>query len=187
MTQAIPRSFSSILLLSLAAGLMVAPVAAQEEPAVEQVATEAQSAAEETAEQAAAQVEPVAEQAAAQAPAAEPAPAAPQMAQAQKVFRSSSTVILDGKAEVNGVLTLIFQPNGGEPKQVRVNVTARTNAKKIGKELANQFAFTVGSDYKVKGSGNKVIVKAKNKKVAPFWIGIDQQALTGVAVRVTKG
>lgn len=154
--------FVIVLMLGLC-GLVAVPAAAQEEPAAE--------------EQAAAQTP---------APASDPEPAAPQMAEAQKVFRSAATVIVDGKAEVNGVLTMTFEPNGGQAKQVRINVVAKANAKKIGKELANQFAFTVGSDYKVKGDGNKVVVKAKNKKVAPFWIGIDEQALTGVSVRVTK-
>ena len=118
---------------------------------------------------------------------AEPEAKAPEQAAAQRLFRHSSMVIIDGRAEVNGVLTMIFEPNGGEAKQVRVNVVAKTRAKEIGKDLANQLAFTAGSDYKVKGNGAKITVKAKNKKVAPFWIGIEQQALTGVSVRITKG
>jgi len=119
--------------------------------------------------------------------AAPTAPVAPQQAQAQRVFRHSYVVIIDGRAEVNGVLTMVFEPNGGEAKQVRVNVMAKTNAKKIGKDLANQLAFAAGSDYKVKGNGAKITVKAKSKKAAPFWIGIEQQSLTGVSVRITKG
>ena len=68
----------------------------------------------------------------------------------------------------------------------RLSLLKKT-AKKIGKEIANQLAFTVGGDYKVKGDGAKVTVKAKNKKAAPFWLGIENQQLTGVAVMITKG
>jgi hypothetical protein len=158
---------------------------------VEEAAQEATEQAEEAAQEATEQAESAAEEAVAPAAAVRqtaeaPEPAEPQMAQAQKVFRHESTIIIDGKTEANGVLTLIFEPNGAEAKQVRLNVPAKMNAKKIAKELANQFAFTVGANYKVKQDNKQVRVKAKKKKVAPFWIGIDQQALTGVAVRVTK-
>ncbi len=181
MTQAALRNFGPILIFAIVMGLVAAPAAAQEEPA-EQATAQATTAAGEATDQAEAATEQVAEKAVEAAPAA-----APQMAQAQKIFRTSSVVIIDGKAEANGVLTMIFEPNGGEAMQVRLNIPAKMNAKKIAKELTNQFAFTVGSNYKVKGNNNKVTVKVKNKKVAPFWIGIDQQALTGVSVRVTKG
>jgi hypothetical protein len=122
-----------------------------------------------------------------QEPAEETVPEEPQMATAQRVFMHSAKVVVNGKAQANGVLTMIFEPNGGEAKKVRVNVIAKTSAKKIGKEIANQLAFTVGGDYKVKGDGAKVTVKAKNKKAAPFWLGIENQQLTGVAVMITKG
>ncbi len=168
--QGMTRHIGSMLLFGLVLGFAAAPVAAQEEPAGEQAAA----------------AQPVAEEAAPATPAPAPAPAEPQMAEAQKIFRTSSTVVLDGKAEANGVLTMIFEPNGGEAKQVRINVLAKTKAKNIGKDLANQFTFTVGTGYKVKGKDNKVTIKAKDKKSPPFWIGIGEQALTGVSVRVTK-
>ncbi len=110
----------------------------------------------------------------------------PQQAQAQRIFRGEWTVVVNGKAEANGVLELIFEPNGGEAKSVRSNVTAKTKDKKICQDLANQLAFTVGSDYKVKQNGNKVKVSAKNKKAAPFWLGVGNQSLTGVSVGIQK-
>jgi hypothetical protein len=128
--------------------------------------------------------------AAADAPeAAQAAPEAtplPQQAQAQRIFRGEWTVVVKGKAQANGVLELVFEPNGGEAKSVRSNVTAKTKDKKICQDLANQLAFTVGSDYKVKQNGNKVKVTAKNKKAAPFWLGVGNQSLTGVSVGVQK-
>jgi hypothetical protein len=166
------RRVNPAILLSLVlmlAALVAAPALAQEDQA-EQAASEAGEQTEAVAEEAAEKV----------------TPAEPQMAEAQRVFRHGSTIIVDGRAEANGVLTMIFEPNGGEAKQVRVNVVAKTKAKKIAKELANQFAFTVGTGYKVKQDDKHVKVKAKNKKSPPFWIGIDEQALTGVSVRVTK-
>jgi hypothetical protein len=143
-------------------------------PSVMAQETEAEAAADAAAEEA-------------QEAAKEAAPAEPAMGTAQRVFMHSSKVVVNGKAQANGVLTMLFEPNGGEQKKIRVNVVAKMTAKKIGKEIATQLAFTVGTDYKVKGNGAKVTVKAKNKKVPPFWLGIDEQALTGVAVMVTKG
>ena len=124
----------------------------------------------------------------------EPAPtplptaqAAPQQAQAQRVFRSAWDVIIEGKAEINGVLALNFEPQGGEAKLVRVNVLAKAKAKQIAKDLANQLAFTAGANYKVKANDNKVMVSLKNKKAPVFYLGIAEQALDGVSIRLTKG
>jgi hypothetical protein len=120
-------------------------------------------------------------------PAAPAAPPAPQQAQAQRVFRSSWEVIIEGKAEINGVLALNFEPQGGEAKLVRVNVVAKTKAKQIAKDLANQLTFTAGGSYKVKANDNKVKIELKNKKMPVFYLGIEQQALDGVSIRLTKG
>jgi hypothetical protein len=157
--------FLTIMAFFMVFAVAVPSVMAQEtdpEAAADQAAEEAQEVAEEAA------------------------PAEPTMGTAQRVFMHSAKVVVNGKAQANGVLTMLFEPNGGDQKKIRVNVVAKMNAKKIGKEIATQLSFTVGTDYKVKGDGAKVTVKAKNKKVPPFWLGIDEQALTGVAVMVTK-
>ena len=110
----------------------------------------------------------------------------PAQAQAQRIFRDASKIIIDGKAEANGVLGLTFEPQGGEAKLVRVNVVAKTKPKEIAKDLAKQLEFTVGSSYKVKSNDNKVTVSLKNKKAPVFYLGIEEQALSGVSVRITK-
>lgn len=120
-------------------------------------------------------------------PATPAEPAAPQQAQAQRVFRSAWDVIIEGKSEINGVLALNFEPQGGEAKLVRVNVLAKTKAKQIAKDLTNQLAFTVGANYKVKANDNKVSISLKNKKAPVFYLGIEEQALDGVSIRLTKG
>ena len=114
-------------------------------------------------------------------------PAAPEQAQAQRVFRSAWDVIIEGKAEINGVLALNFEPQGGEAKLVRVNVLAKAKAKQIAKDLANQLAFTAGANYKVKANDNKVTISLKNKKAPVYYLGIEEQALDGVSIRLTKG
>ena len=114
-------------------------------------------------------------------------PPAPQQAQAQRVFRSAWDVIIEGKAEINGVLALSFEPQGGEAKLVRVNVVAKTKAKQIAQDLANQLTFTAGANYKVKANDNKVTISLKNKKAPVYYLGIAEQALDGVSIRLTKG
>jgi hypothetical protein len=110
-----------------------------------------------------------------------------QATQARRVFRSAWDVIIEGKADINGVLALNFEPQGGEAKLVRVNVVAKTKAKQIAKDLANQLTFTAGANYKVKANDNKVTVSLKNKKAPVYSLGIAEQALDGVSIRLTKG
>ncbi len=142
------------------------------------------AAAQEPAPPAEAQPTPAAPQA---APAEPAAPPAPQQATAPRIFQPSWEIVVDGKAEANGVLELVFQPHGGETTLVKVNVVAKTKKDQIAKDLAKELTFATGADYKVKASGNKVNVKLKNKKSPPFNLGIETQAVNGVSVRVGKG
>lgn len=121
------------------------------------------------------------------APEPTPAPPAPQPAQAPRIFQPSWEIVVDGRAEANGTLELVFQPHGGESKLVKVNVIAKTKKDDIAEDLAQEITFAAGSAYKVKANGNKVSVKAPNKKSPPCYIGIETQAVNGVSVRVGKG
>ena len=133
------------------------------------------------------QAEPQAAPAAPQATTAQAEPAAPQQATAPRIFQPAWEIVVDGKAEANGVLELVFQPHGGEATLVKVNVVAKTKKDQIAKDLAKELTFATGAAYKVKASGNKVNVKLKNKKSPPFNLGIETQAVNGVSVRVGKG
>ena len=103
-----------------------------------------------------------------------------------RVYRSPWKIIVDGKAEANGVLSFVIEPNGGTATLVKVNVLAKSKKKDIAKDLAKQMTFAVGATYKVKASGDKVKIEA-NKKLPPFYLGIETQAVNGVSVRLTKG
>jgi hypothetical protein len=142
-------------------------------------------AASASAQEATPQPEPLPSPAAPQAAPAQPA--APQQATAPRIFQPAWEIVVDGKAEANGVLELVFQPHGGEATLVKVNVVAKTKKDQIAKDLAKELTFATGAAYKVKASGNKVNVKLKNKKSPPFNLGIETQAVNGVSVRVGKG
>jgi hypothetical protein len=120
-------------------------------------------------------------------PAAPQQAPAPQQATAPRIFQPSWEIVVDGKAEANGVLELVFQPHGGEAKLLKVNVVAKAKKNDIAKDLAKELTFAAGKTYKIKASGNKVSVKAPNKKSPPCYLGIETQAVNGVSVRVGKG
>lgn len=114
-------------------------------------------------------------------------PAAPQEAKAPKIFQAAWQIVVEGKAEANGVLELVYQPLGGEAKLVKVNVLAKAKKKDIAKELAKELAFATGAACKVKADDNKVNVKLANKKSPSINLSIQTQAVNGVSVRVGKG
>jgi len=148
---------------------MVATTASAQEPA---------APAEPESSQAAPQAEPQ------QAPAEQ---AAPQEAKAPRIFQAAWEIVVEGKAEANGVLELVYQPLGGEAKLVKVNVLAKAKKKDIAKELAKELAFATGAACKVKANDNKVNVKLANKKSPTINLSIQTQAVNGVSVRVGKG
>ncbi len=107
--------------------------------------------------------------------------------EAPRIFQQAWEIVVDGRAEANGTLELVFQPQGGAAKLIKVNVVAKTKKDEIAKELEKEIIFAAGSSFKVKASGDRVKVKVANKKMPPFHLGIETQAVNGVAVRVGKG
>ena len=132
------------------------------------------------------QAQPAPQQAPAE-PAAPQETAAPQEAQAPRIYQAEWEIVVDGKAEANGVLSLIYQPLGGEATLVKVNVLAKAKKKEIAADLAKELAFAAGAACKVKANDNKVKVKLANKKSPPIHLAIETQAVNGVSVRVGKG
>jgi hypothetical protein len=114
-------------------------------------------------------------------------PAAPQEAAAPKIYQAQWEIVVDGRAEANGVLSLVYQPVGGEATLVKVNVLAKAKKKEIAGDLAKELAFAAGAACKVKANDNKVKVKLANKKSPPIHLAIETQAVNGVSVRVGKG
>jgi len=160
------------------------PEPAQEEPTPVPVAAEEEPAAET---EAAAPAAPAEEAAAAEA--AEPAPE-PEIKEAgvPVVYRDKTRITIDGRAEMNGYIELIVQPNNEDPTKVRTNVVAKTKPKKITKAMVEQLIFGLGERYKVKQTGDKtILIKRKNKKVPPVAISIKTQNLAGVAVMIGQG
>jgi hypothetical protein len=114
-------------------------------------------------------------------------PAAPQEKAAPKIYQAEWEIVVDGKAEANGVLSLVYQPLGGEATLVKVNVLAKAKKKEIAADLAKELAFATGAACKVKANDNKVKVKLANKKSPSIHLAIETQAVNGVSVRVGKG
>lgn len=171
----------SILVLLFAIVVFAVPgVYAQDEPTpVPEPAQE--EPAEKVAEEAAA--EPAAE------PVAEPT-AEPEVKEAGVpiVYREKTLITINGRAEANGFIELIVQPNNEDPTKVRANIVAKTKPKKITKALVDQLIFGLGDRYKVKQTGDKkILVKRKNSKMPPVAISLMTQNLAGVAVMIGQG
>ncbi|MEE4272047.1 MAG: hypothetical protein V2I67_10245 [Thermoanaerobaculales bacterium] len=159
---------TALIVLLLVTTAAVAVVNAEEEPTPVPEAKTQEPAAQP-------QAEPVAE-------------SEPEQAKAPMIFRERTKIVIDGRAEFNGVLELVVTPHGEDSTKVRLNVLAKTKAKKITAELVNQLAFALGDRYKVKKGGDKkVMVKAKNKKTPPVSINLLSQQLAGVSVLIGNG
>jgi hypothetical protein len=183
-----------MLMMVVAAMVIAGPVLAQEEPttpAPEETpvpaATPEEPAAPEAAAPEEAPAEPAAEPAAAEEEAAPQEPAGPSEPAVPTVYRDKTMVEVRGKAENNGQLKLVFEPNGEDGTVVTINIVERTNAKKITNEIEQQLKFAVDPRYVVKRKGDRQIL-VKGKKGAPAAaIKIESQALSGVAVMISRG
>ncbi len=118
------------------------------------------------------------------APVAAPAPAA---AVPPQVFMEKVVVIVDGKAETAGNLQLEVLPLGGTPKAISVNVLAKDGKKDIAKQLHRELTVAAGSGYKVKLSGAEVRITKASKKSPNLSVTIQQQAVAGVSLLISRG
>jgi hypothetical protein len=180
----------SMILVFLLAGVLAvaAGASAQDEPTPAPEPAPAQPAPEPAPEPAAATTEPAA---AVPAVAETPAPveeAEPAVAAIPVVYRDKTKIDVEGKSEIAGVVELVVRPNQEDPTLVRVNVVAKTNAKKITKDLVKELTFALGDRYKVNQSGDRtIVVKTKKKGVPPVAITLKTQSLAGVSVMISKG
>jgi len=116
------------------------------------------------------------------------APDEPAAAAAPQVYRDKTLIEIDGRAERDGTIEVIVQPNGEDAKRVTVNILAKTKPKKITQEIMNQLEFALGDRYKVKRPGDvKVRVVTTSKKVPPVSIALGSQNLPGVSVKISNG
>jgi hypothetical protein len=102
-------------------------------------------------------------------------------------YREKTLVKVVGKAQADGVIELVVQPQGGEPVMVRVNVLRKAKAKAITNDLMKELDFAIDDHYQVnRAADQKIIVKTK-KKNPPIAITIATQSLSGVSVTVANG
>ena len=120
-------------------------------------------------------------------PAAAPAPAPPQVAAPPRILYDEVDIVVDGKADYAGTIQLTIEPDGRPAKVASVNILAKEKEKKIAEQIHREVSIALGTDYKVKLSGNEVRVSKANKKAANVSIVITQLQLPGVSVRVEKG
>jgi hypothetical protein len=153
---------------------------AQEEPTPVPEPANDEPAAEAPADEPEAEAVP----AAAAAPAEE---AEPPAAAIPINYRQKTLVSVDGKAQANGVIELVVQPQGGEPTKVRVNVLAKAKPKSITDDLLKELDFAIDERYKVNRKADKKIVVKVLKKNPPIAITVTTQSLSGVSVTVGNG
>jgi hypothetical protein len=117
------------------------------------------------------------------APAAAPAPA---RSEAPRTYTESASLVVSGKAELNGTIQIEFTPLGAPGKLLQVNVLAKTGRKDIAKDLHKELVIAAGSLYKVKLSGDTITI-TKAKGAQNFSVLLEKLDLSGVSVLVKKG
>ena len=181
------RLFLEILMSLLVIVMVVAvPAGAQEEP------TPVPEPAQEEPAAAAAQEEPeaAAEPAAAATPAAAVAAeeAEPPVAAIPIIYRQKTLITIGGKkAQTNGVVEFVVQPQGGDPVKVRVNVLAKSKPKATTSDVLKELDFAIDERYKVNRTGDQKITVKALKKNPPIAITVTTQSLSGVSVTVGNG
>lgn len=104
-----------------------------------------------------------------------------------KVFTDAVTIELDGRAESNASIHLLFQPNGEDPVEITVGVVAKMKDEDIVDDIAKELQLTVGARYEVKARGERVEVETSSKSSPAFHLSLSKWTVMGVGFRMDKG
>lgn len=97
--------------------------------------------------------------------------ASAQQAPAAAVFEKAA-IVFEGRAESNGVMTVVFTPSGGDPTEINVNVLAKNKVKMIAEQIAKELTIAGGGTYQIKQSGATITIK-KSKEGPGFSLQIN--------------
>jgi hypothetical protein len=103
-----------------------------------------------------------------------------------KVFTEGVKIELDGRADMNGNIHLVFQPNGEDPVEISVGVVAKMRDKDIGDDIAKELQLAIGPRYKLKARGEKLEVETASKQSPPFHLSLSKWTVMGVSFRMDK-
>ena len=102
------------------------------------------------------------------------------------VYRDAWKVTVNGKPQVNGTFTMVFQPLNGEPVKFTINVLAKMKPKLITDDIFKELSIAAGANYKVKKNGDKAVtIKKANKKLPGMSLEVTEQKLSGMSLTIS--
>jgi len=128
-----------------------------------------------------------ADSAAAPADTAKTAPAKPAEVKTPAVLYEKAKLEVDGEAEANGSINLLFVPEGGKAMPFSVAVLKESKKEDIAKAIHTPLTLAAGDHYKVTVSGKEIKIEKAKKEFPKFSVTVEKVALPGVTVLVKKG
>jgi hypothetical protein len=119
----------------------------------------------------------------AQEPASSPSAAASPASAPPKTYYDGVELTISGKAKAGGVLVVVLQSIGGDPKSASVNVLAKMGENDIAEDVAKELTVLSGNTYKVKTkSGNRIVITKAAKNSPNMSLALGMQTVPGIAV-----
>jgi hypothetical protein len=116
-------------------------------------------------------------------PVAAAAPAAPSVVVPPKTYYDAVRLTIAGKSRAAGVLVVVLQTVGGDPRSASVNVLAKTDENDVARDVAKELTVLGGNAFKVKTKSGNVVVVSKAAKNAPnVSVSLGAQTVPGIAV-----
>ncbi|HEX6851372.1 MAG TPA: hypothetical protein VF139_08170 [Candidatus Polarisedimenticolaceae bacterium] len=114
------------------------------------------------------------------APAPAPTPAPPPAAVPPVAMAEEAKITIDGKADGDGKMEVVFTPAQGTPVTITVLVAKKMKPKEVAEDLAKNLKVSLGEGYKVEQNDEKVEIKAKDDK--KFSIAVGGVTVPGMSV-----
>ena len=84
----------------------------------------------------------------------------------------------------DGVLKFVFEPKGGTPQAIYVEVGKRWSEKTVAREIERVFNQEVGANCKVSWNSKRKVEITKRHRKTRFYLGFVESTATGVTVRI---
>jgi len=98
-------------------------------------------------------------------------------------FVDKIKIVADGKAKSNGIVTIVFTPEGGTAKEIKVTVAKGMKEQEICRDIDKELTIALGEGYEVKQYDPDKIKVESSSKVPKFTLTVTED-VEGLGVQI---
>jgi len=89
-------------------------------------------------------------------------------------FMDKIKIVADGKAKSHGAITIVFTPEGGTAKEIKITVAKGMKEQEVCRDIAKELTVALGEGYDVKQYDPDKVKVESSSKVPKFTLAVTE-------------